>query len=50
MALTHEDDKPWKTNLARKSAQRRDQVLREIEEAVRKAGTFEDALRQAAEP
>jgi putative methionine-R-sulfoxide reductase with GAF domain len=49
MALTHEDDKPWKTDLARKSAQRRDQVLREVEETVRKAGTFEDALRQAAE-
>ena len=49
MALTHEDDKPWKTDLARKSAQRRDQVLREIEETVRKAATFEDALRQAAE-
>jgi len=49
MALTHEDDKPWKTDLARKLAQRRDQVLREIEETVRKASSFEDALRQAAE-
>jgi putative methionine-R-sulfoxide reductase with GAF domain len=49
MALTPEDDKPWKTDLARKSAQRRDQVLREVEESIRKSATFEDALRQAAE-
>ena len=49
MALTHEDDKPWKRDLARKSAQRRDQVLREVEETIRKAGSFEDALREAAE-
>ena len=49
MALTPEDDKPWKTDLARKSAQRRDQVLKEMEEAIRKAPSFEDALRQAAE-
>lgn len=49
MALTPEDDKPWKTDLARKSAQRRDQVLKELEEAIRKAPSFEDALRQAAE-
>jgi putative methionine-R-sulfoxide reductase with GAF domain len=49
MASTHEDDKPWKTDLARKSAQRREQVLREIEETIKKAGSFEDALRLAAE-
>jgi len=49
MASTREDDKPWKTDLARKSAQRREQVLHEVEEAVRKASSFEDALRQAAE-
>jgi putative methionine-R-sulfoxide reductase with GAF domain len=49
MALTPEDDKPWKTDLARKSAQRRDQVLKELEEAVRKAPSFEDALRLSAE-
>ena len=49
MALTHEDDKPWKRDLARKSAQRRDQVLREVEETIRKAATFEDALRESAE-
>jgi putative methionine-R-sulfoxide reductase with GAF domain len=44
-----EDDKPWKTDLARKSAQRREQVLHEVEESVKKAGSFEDALRQAVE-
>jgi len=49
MALTREDDKPWKTDLARKSAQRREQVLHEVEEAIRKAPSFEDALRQAVE-
>jgi putative methionine-R-sulfoxide reductase with GAF domain len=47
MAL-HED-KPWKTDLARKSAQRREQVLHETEEVIKKAPSFEDALRQAAE-
>ncbi|MGE0452312.1 MAG: hypothetical protein AB7O37_06055 [Vicinamibacteria bacterium] len=44
-----EEDKPWKTDLARKSAQRRQHVLQEIEETVRKAASFEDALRQAVE-
>lgn len=49
MTLSHEEDKPWKTDLARKSAQRREQVLHEVEEAIRKAPSFEDALRQAVE-
>lgn len=49
MALMQDEDKPWKTDLARKSAQRREQVLREIEDAVRSAPSFEEALRQAAE-
>jgi putative methionine-R-sulfoxide reductase with GAF domain len=49
MALTQEDDKPWKRDLARKSAQRRDQVLHDIEEAIRKASSFEEALKLAAE-
>src|SRR6185436_9267249 len=49
MALSREDEKPWKTDLARKSAQRREQVLHELEEAIKKAATFEDSLRQAAE-
>jgi putative methionine-R-sulfoxide reductase with GAF domain len=47
--LTREDEKPWKTDLARKSAQRREQVLREAEEVVKKAPSFEDALRQVVE-
>ena len=49
MASTPEDDKPWKTDLARKSAQRREQVLREVEETVKKAPSFEDALRQSVD-
>jgi putative methionine-R-sulfoxide reductase with GAF domain len=49
MTSTSEDEKPWKTDLARKSVQRREQVLREVEEAVKKASSFEDALRQAVE-
>jgi GAF domain-containing protein len=43
------EDKPWKTDLARKSAQRRVQVLHEIEEIVQKAPSFEEALRLAVE-
>ena len=49
MASTREDEKPWKTDLARKAAQRREQVLHDIEEAIKKAPSFEDALRQAVE-
>lgn len=49
MTSTREDEKPWKTDLARKSAQRREQVLHEVEEAIKKAASFEDALRQAVE-
>jgi len=49
MALSRDDEKPWKTDLARKSAARREQVLHELEETIRKAPSFEDALRQAAE-
>jgi putative methionine-R-sulfoxide reductase with GAF domain len=49
MASTREDDKPWKTDLARKAKLRREQVLHEIEETIKKAPSFEDALRQAVE-
>jgi putative methionine-R-sulfoxide reductase with GAF domain len=49
MVVTREEDKPWKTDLARKSAQRREQVLHEIEEAIKKASSFEDALRVSVE-
>jgi putative methionine-R-sulfoxide reductase with GAF domain len=44
-----DDEKPWKTDLARKSAQRREQVFREVDEAIRKAPSFEDALRLTLE-
>ena len=49
MASTREDEKPWKTDLARKSKQRREQVVQDIEEAIKKAPSFEEALRQAVE-
>src|SRR5260221_13558812 len=49
MASMREEDKPWKTDLARKSAQRREQVLHGVEEVIKKAPSFEEALRQAGE-
>jgi putative methionine-R-sulfoxide reductase with GAF domain len=49
MTVTREDEKPWKTDLARKAAQRREQVGQELEEVIKKAPSFEDALRQAVE-
>ena len=49
MALTRDEEKPWKTDLARKSAQRREQVLHDLEEGIKKAPSFEEALRQTAE-
>lgn len=48
-ALMREDEKPWKTDLARKSALRREQVLQDVEETIKKAPSFEEALKQAAE-
>ena len=49
MTVTRQDDKPWKTDLARKAAERREQVAKELEEVIRKAPSFEEALRQAVE-
>jgi len=49
MALTGDDDKPWKTDLARKARLRREQVVHDIEEAIKKAVSFEDGLRLAVE-
>lgn len=49
MTLTREEDKPWKTDLARKAKLRREQVVGEIEDAIKKAPSFEEALRQAVE-
>jgi putative methionine-R-sulfoxide reductase with GAF domain len=49
MTVIREDDKPWKTDLARKAAQRREQVGQELEDLIRKAPSFEEALRQAVE-
>ncbi|HEY5907876.1 MAG TPA: GAF domain-containing protein, partial [Vicinamibacteria bacterium] len=42
-------EKPWKTDLARKSAERRELVVREVEELVKKAASFEESLRVAVE-
>ena len=50
MALSRDEEKPWKTDLARKSAQRREQVLHDVEEVIRKAPSFEEALRQSLDP
>jgi putative methionine-R-sulfoxide reductase with GAF domain len=49
MASMREEEKPWKTDLARKAAQRREAVLQEVEDSIKKAPSFEDALKQAVE-
>jgi putative methionine-R-sulfoxide reductase with GAF domain len=49
MTLMREEEKPWKTDLARKAAQRRELVAQQLEEAITKAPSFEEALRQAVE-
>ncbi len=49
MTVSRQDDKPWKTDLARKAAERREQVARELDDVIKKAPSFEEALRQAVE-
>jgi putative methionine-R-sulfoxide reductase with GAF domain len=49
MTATLDDEKPWKMDLARRSAQRRDQILLAIEQLVKGASSFEEALSQAAQ-
>jgi putative methionine-R-sulfoxide reductase with GAF domain len=49
MTVTRQDDKPWKTDLARKAAERREQVAKELEETIKKSPSFEEALRLAVE-
>jgi putative methionine-R-sulfoxide reductase with GAF domain len=49
MTVSREDDKPWKTDLARKAAQRREMVGQELEEVIKKAASFEEALRVSVE-
>jgi putative methionine-R-sulfoxide reductase with GAF domain len=44
-----QDEKPWKTDLARKAQERREQVAKDLDELIRKAPSFEDALRLAVE-
>ena len=49
MTLAREEEKPWKTDLARKAAQRRELVAKELEETIKKAPSFEEGLRLAVE-
>jgi putative methionine-R-sulfoxide reductase with GAF domain len=49
MAVVQDEDKPWKTDLARKSKERRENVVQEIEELIKKAASFEEALKVAVE-
>ena len=49
MASWREEEKPWKTDIARQSAMRREQVAQEVEDLIKKAPAFEDALRVAVE-
>jgi len=49
MAATLDDEKPWKVDLARRSAQRRDEILRTIEQLIKAAPSFEEALAQVVD-
>ena len=49
MTFLRDEDKPWKTNLARQSALRRQRVREELETVIKKAGSFEEALHNSAE-
>jgi putative methionine-R-sulfoxide reductase with GAF domain len=49
MTATLDDEKPWKTDLARRSAQRREQILHSIEQQVKAAPSFEEALSLAVQ-
>lgn len=45
MPSLQDNEKPWKVDLARKAAERRERALVEVEESIKKSGTFEEALR-----
>jgi putative methionine-R-sulfoxide reductase with GAF domain len=49
ISVMQDEEKPWKTDLAQRSAQRRTVVAGEIEGAIKKAPSFEDGLNQAVE-
>jgi putative methionine-R-sulfoxide reductase with GAF domain len=49
MASTFDEDKPWKTDLAQRASLRREAVAKEIEASIKKAPSFEESLRLAAE-
>jgi putative methionine-R-sulfoxide reductase with GAF domain len=49
MTATLDEEKPWKVDLARRSAQRRDQILHGIEQLVKGAPSFEEALSQVVD-
>jgi putative methionine-R-sulfoxide reductase with GAF domain len=44
-----DEAKPWKIDLARRSAQRRDDILQAIEQLVKGAPSFEEALSQVVD-
>ncbi len=49
MAASWDGEKPWKTDLARRSAQRRDGILHDVEALIKAAPSFEEALAQTVE-
>lgn len=49
MTSRMEDEKPWKVDLARRSNQRRERIAQEIEEGIKKAPSFEEALSRTVE-
>jgi putative methionine-R-sulfoxide reductase with GAF domain len=49
VSVIQDEDKPWKTDLAQRSAQRRTVVAAEIEALVKKAPSFEEGLHQSVD-
>jgi putative methionine-R-sulfoxide reductase with GAF domain len=49
MTATLDDEKPWKMDLARRSSQRRDEILHTVEQLVKGAPSFEEALSQTVD-
>lgn len=47
--MTEEDEKPWKRDLVRTAAQRREQVAAQLEKDIQAAPSFEEALRLAVD-
>ena len=49
VSLMSEDDKPWKRDLVRTAANRREQVAAQLETDIQAAPSFEEALRLAVD-